>query len=208
MENTGVRRRNRRGEGGKLREEIIAAAVELLDEQGDERAITLRSVARRIGIAAPSIYPHFPDQPAIMLAVVRQEFDRLSAGLRAAAETGGDDPRQRLLAVCHAYLELAQNHPERYRTMFGGLWMPALGESSITAEDLIALGTESLQILSGALGDCVKAGRATSTDLFSDAVALWLGLHGLAHQRAVTRAFPWPEDIAERMISALAHLND
>jgi AcrR family transcriptional regulator len=202
-----ARRRNRRGEGGKLREEIIAAAVEILDEEGDERAVTLRSVARRIGIAAPSIYPHFPDQPAIMLAVVRQEFDRLAATLRAAADSGGQDPRQRLLAVCHAYLDLAQTHPERYRTMFGGLWIaPAVGESSVTAEELVGLGTESLRILADALGDCVTAGQATSTDLASDAIALWLGLHGLAHQRAVTRTFPWPEDIAERVIGALAHL--
>jgi AcrR family transcriptional regulator len=212
VENTApspTRRRNRRGEGAKLREEIIAAAVEILDEEGDERAITLRSVARRIGIAAPSIYPHFPDQPAIMLAVVRREFDRLTAVLRAAAETGGEDPRQRLLAVCHAYLDLAQTHPERYRTMFGGLWIaPALGESSITEEDLIALGDGALETLVAVLGDCVTAGQATSTDLFNDAVALWLGLHGLAHQRAVTRAFPWPEDIAERIIGALAHLKD
>jgi AcrR family transcriptional regulator len=204
-----TRRRNRRGEGGKLREEIIAAAVELLDKEGDERAVTLRSVARRIGIAAPSIYPHFPDQPAIMLAVVRQEFDRLAAVLRAAAADGGEDPRQRLLAVCHAYLDLAQTHPERYRTMFGGLWIaPALGDSSITEEDLLGLGTDSLQLLTDALGDCVTAGQATSTDPAADAVALWLGLHGLAHQRAVTRAFPWPEDIAERLIGALAHLTD
>ncbi|MFJ5837643.1 TetR/AcrR family transcriptional regulator [Streptomyces shenzhenensis] len=203
-----TRTRNRRGEGAKLRDEIIAAAVELLDEHGDERAITLRSVARRIGIAAPSIYPHFPDQPAIMLAVVRQEFDRLAATLRAAAEEGGQDPRQRLLAVCHAYLDLAQTHPERYRTMFGGLWMPTLGDGSVTPEDLASLGTESLQCLADALGECVAAGEATSTDLFSDAIALWLGLHGLAHQRAVTRAFPWPKDIAERIIGPLAHLND
>lgn len=203
-----ARRRNRRGEGGKLRDEIIAAAVEILDEEGDERAVTLRSVARRIGIAAPSIYPHFPDQPAIMLAVVRQEFDRLTAALRAAAETGGQDARQRLLAVCHAYLDLARTHPERYRTMFGGLWMPALGESSITEEDLTSLGDAPLQILVDVLGDCVNAGQATSTDLFSDVVALWLGLHGLAHQRAVTRAFPWPPDIAERIIGALAHLRE
>jgi AcrR family transcriptional regulator len=202
-----VRRRNRRGEGGKLRDEIITAAVELLDEEGDERAVTLRSVARRIGIAAPSIYPHFPDQPAIMLAVVRQEFDRLTAALREAATTSGD-ARQRLFAVCHAYLDLASTHPERYRTMFGGLWMPALGESSITEEDLIALGTEPLRVLSDALGDCVTADQATSTDLSSDAIALWLGLHGLAHQRAVVRAFPWPQDIAERIIGALAHLRD
>ncbi|MBN6038283.1 TetR/AcrR family transcriptional regulator [Amycolatopsis sp. 195334CR] len=203
-----VRRRNRRGEGGKLREEIIAAAVELLDEHGDERAITLRSVARRIGIAAPSIYPHFPDQPAIMLAVVRLEFDRLVKVLREAAESGGDDPRQRLFAVCHAYLDLARSHPERYRTMFGGLWVPDLGESSVTAENLSSLGDESLGLMARVLGECVEAGQATSTDLAADAVALWLGLHGLAHQRAVTSAFPWPDDIAERIIGALAHLKD
>jgi AcrR family transcriptional regulator len=204
-----TRRRNRRGEGGKLREEIIAAAVELLDEEGDERAVTLRSVARRIGIAAPSIYPHFPDQPAIMLAVVRQEFDRLAATLRAAAEAGGPDPRQRLLAVCHAYLDLAQTHPERYRTMFGGLWIaPALGDSSLTEEDLAGLGADALQLLADLLGECVASGQATSTNPLSDAIALWLGMHGLAHQRAVTRAFPWPEDIADRVIGALAHLTD
>jgi AcrR family transcriptional regulator len=207
-ETVAPRRRNRRGEGGKLRDEIIAAAVEILDEEGDERAVTLRSVARRIGIAAPSIYPHFPDQPAIMLAVVRQEYDRLAAELRTAAEAGGQDPRQRLLAVCHAYLDLAQNHPERYRTMFGGLWMPSLGDSSITEEALVGLGEEALQILVDALGDCVTAGQATSTDLFSDVVALWLGLHGLAHQRSVIRTFPWPDDIAERIIGALAHFTD
>jgi AcrR family transcriptional regulator len=204
-----ARRRNRRGEGAKLRDEIIAAAVEILDEEGDERAVTLRSVARRIGIAAPSIYPHFPDQPAIMLAVVRQEFDRLTATLRAAEEAGGQDPKERLLAVCHAYLDLAQTHPERYRTMFGGLWIaPVLGDSSITEEDLVGLGTDALQLLADLLGECVVDCQSTSTDLFADAVALWLGMHGLAHQRAVTRAFPWPDDIADRIISALAHFTD
>ena len=206
VNDTEPRRRNRRGEGGRLRDEIIAAAREIVDEEGDERAVTLRSVARRVGIAAPSIYPHFPDQPAIMLAVVRQEFDQLTAALRAAREGGGPDARQRLLAVCHAYLDLASTHPERYRTMFGGLWMPALGESSVTEEDLTGLGMPALQVMVDALRDCVTAGQATSTDLFSDAVALWLGLHGLAHQRSVIRAFPWPADIADRVIGALAHL--
>ncbi|MFJ9031473.1 TetR/AcrR family transcriptional regulator [Streptomyces sp. NPDC102274] len=203
-----ARARNRRGEGGRLREDIIAAAVELLDEAGDERAITLRSVARRVGIAAPSIYPHFPDQPAIMLAVVRREFAELERGLRSAVEGAGGDPRRRLFAICEAYLEFAQTHPERYRAMFGGLWMPTLGDSSLTEADLSALGAETLHVLVDALGACVAAGQAASTDPFADAVALWLGLHGLAHQRAVTRAFPWPEDIADRVITALAHLKD
>lgn len=64
-----------------------------------------------------------------------------------------------------------------------------------------------MQILVDALGGCVGAGQATSDDVPADAVALWVGLHGLAHQRTISRAFPWPEDISDRVITALAHLN-
>ncbi|GAB7044034.1 MULTISPECIES: TetR-like C-terminal domain-containing protein [Catenuloplanes] len=203
-----ARSRNRRGQGGLLREEIVKAAVELLDEAGDERALTLRAIARRAGIAAPSIYPHFPDQPAIMLAVVRSAFAELDAVLRAAVESAAGDPRRRLRAICAAYLDFARTHPQRYRTMFGGLWVPTLGESSVTEEDLATLGADSLGLISGALADCAAAGVSTGTDPAADAIALWLGLHGLAHQRAVTAAFPWPADIEDRLVGALAHLRE
>ncbi len=204
-EGTATRTRNRRGEGARLRDEIVAAAVELLDETGDESAITLRSVARHVGIAAPSIYRHFPDQPAIMLAVVRNAFAELDAELRAArdAATG---PRQRLVAICESYLGYAQAHPGRYRTMFGGLWMPDLTDSSLTETDLATLGRASMELLHDALADCVSAGVATSTDLAADTVALWVGVHGLAHQRGVSPAFVWPPDITDRVVTSLAHL--
>lgn len=201
-----TRTRNRRGEGARLRDEIVAAAAALLDETGDEKAITLRSVARQVGIAAPSIYRHFPDQPAIMLAVVRQAFTELEAQLRTALVA--DAPRARLHAVCTAYLDFAQNHPERYRTMFGGLWMPTLGDSSITEADVTSLGDACLALLRETLIECVAAGASTSTDPEADTIALWLGLHGLAHQRAVTINLPGPPDLADRMITALAHLRD
>ncbi|MFD5824290.1 TetR/AcrR family transcriptional regulator [Lentzea sp. NPDC060358] len=207
MTNTEPRRRNRRGEGGKLREEIIAAALALLDEGGDERAVTLRSVARKAGIAAPSIYAHFADQPSIMLAVVQQELDGLSAALREADEAAGTDPRTRLFAVCHAYLDFAQAHPQRYRIMFGGLWTPSVEDTSITDADLDSLGVEAFTLLVELLSGCIEAGIAhDSDDLYGDAVALWLGLHGLAHQRAVVRKMPGPADVGDRLIKALAHL--
>lgn len=205
---TRVRVRNRRGEGDRLRHEIVAAAVDLLDETGDESAITLRSVARRVGIAAPSIYRHFPDQPAIVLAVVRSAFTELDEQLRTAVDTAGDAPRERLIALCRSYLEFALAHPGRYRTMFGGVWVPGLNESSVTGEDVGTLGRASMRRLTEALQGCVTAGCATSTDVSADAVALWLGLHGLAHQRAAAPSFPWPPDIAERVITTLAHFTD
>ncbi|MFF2727428.1 TetR/AcrR family transcriptional regulator [Streptomyces sp. NPDC058008] len=205
---TRARVRNRRGEGGRLRDEIVEAAVELLDESGDESAITLRSVARRVGIAAPSIYRHFPDQPAIMLAVVRSAFAELDERLSTAVDAGGDAPRGRLMALCESYLRFAQDHPGRYRTMFGGLWMPDLSESSVTEEDMVALGQVSMRRLAEALEGCVAAGCSSSTDVSADAVALWLGLHGLAHQRAVSPSFAWPPGIAARVITSLAHLTE
>src|SRR5882672_336960 len=203
---TVTRARNRRGEGARLRDDIVAGAVALLDETGDETSVTLRAVARRVGIAAPSIYRHFADQPSIMLAVAQQAFDELEADLRGARDAAGHDARVRLFAVCTRYLEFAGEHPGRYRTMFGGLWMPDLAASSLSEADMHALGEGSLRLLADALADCVTAGIATSTDPFADAVALWVGLHGLAHQRSVTVSFPWPPDIAERLVVALAHL--
>jgi AcrR family transcriptional regulator len=205
---TATRTRNRRGEGAQLRDDIVTAAVALLDETGDESAVTLRAVARRVGIAAPSIYRHFADQPSIMLAVVQQAFDELNAELYGALAAAGDDPRTRLFAVCTRYLEFARRHPGRYRTMFGGLWMPDLEASSLTEADLHALGQVSMDVLVEVLGGCVAAGIATTTDVSADAVALWVGLHGLAHQQSVTVIFPWPADIAERLVVALAHLTD
>lgn len=200
--------RNRRGEGARLRDEIVVAAVGLLEETGDESAVTLRSVARRVGIAAPSIYRHFPDQPAIMLAVVRDAFADLDEQLRTAMDAVGDEPRARLTALCHSYLEFALARPGRYRIMFGGLWTPDTNASSVTEEDVAKLGQASMDRLAEALAECVAAGSATSDDPAADAVALWLGLHGLAHQRAVSPAFRWPPGIADRVITALAHFTD
>ncbi|QXE35639.1 TetR/AcrR family transcriptional regulator [Streptomyces sp. GMY02] len=196
---------NRRGEGTRLRADILAAATDLLDH-GDERAVTLRAVARRAGIATPSIYPHFPDRSAIVLAVVRAAFGELSGRLGAAVDAAGDDPRQRLYAVCHAYLDFAAAHPERYRAMSGDIRSPSVANGVAIANDPACPGAGALRILAGILADCVAAGYSTSTDPFADAVALWLGLHGFAHQRAVTRTFPWPADLVRRFVSPLSHI--
>lgn len=192
-----IRPRNRRGEGRLLRTEILTAAAELLDASGDERAVTLRAVARRVGISAPSIYPHFPDRPAIVLAVVRQGFAELADRIRSAIDSAGDEPRVRLVAACRAYVDFADSRPQRYRAMF---------DRAPDPDDPAALGAEALRILTAALVDCVAAGRSTSTDPRADALSLWLGLHGLAHQHAVAASYPWPVDIVGRIAVPLSRL--
>jgi len=183
--------------------------------------VTLRAVARRVGIAAPSIYAHFPDRQAILLAVVQDAFAELAEAIHASvtenAEEGAgesaregarEDPADRLRAACLAYLDFAATRPQRYRVMFGGLWnaADALDSAAVTAAEVTELGRDALGVFITELDACVAAGSSTSTDTAADAIALWLGLHGLAHQRAVTAAFPWPADITERLITSLAHL--
>lgn len=206
---TSPRERNRRGEGGRLRADILAGAAELLDETGNEQAVTLRAVARRVGIAAPSIYGHFPDREAILLAVVQEAFAELGEVLHAVDDSAaGLGAAARLRTLCAAYLDFAATRPQRYRVMFGGLWNagPALETAAVTPAEVTELGRDALAVLSTALAACVAEGSSASTDVPADTIALWLGLHGLAHQRAVTAAFPWPADIVERLVSALARL--
>lgn len=201
-----VRERNRRGQGGRLRADIVAAATALLDESGTGEAVTLRAVARRAGITAPAIYPHFPHREAILLAVVQEAFAELHEQLRTASTAG--EPVARLHQACAAYLAFAADRPHRYRAMFGGVWNTeqALERDEVDAADLTALGRDALLVLATCLQDCVDAGRSASRDAGADAVALWLGLHGLADQRAVTAAFPWPPDITDRLVAPLARL--
>ena len=205
----GPRSRNRRGEGALLRADIKAAAAEILADTGDEQAVTLRAVARRIGISAPSIYRHFTDRHAILFAIAVDAFDDLARRLGEGVAAAGPDPVERLRAYCSAYLEFAGEQSHHYRIMFGGLWSGAEGveNESFTLAEVTSLGQDSLHILVGCLNACVEAGRSTSDNPASDAIALWLGLHGLAHQRMVAPAFPFPVDIEHRIVTALAHLS-
>ena len=200
------RTRNARGQGGRLRGDIVRSAAELLDETGDAGAVTLRAVARQAGISAPSIYGHFADREAILLAVVQEEFDALTAHLLGTA--GEEDPVNGLLAWCHAYLDYAVEHPQRYLVMFGGIWnaQRAMADEVISRADVAALGQTALADLVARLEACVTAGRSTSSDAPSDAMGLWVALHGLAHQRIVSTALTWPPGVADRLIRRLAYL--
>jgi hypothetical protein len=89
----------------------------MIGEAGDDSALTLRGMARRVGIAAPSIYRHFPDVDELNMAVVQRAFADF-ARARDAASGDGDDPAARLLARCRAYTAFALANPGPYRYLF------------------------------------------------------------------------------------------
>jgi AcrR family transcriptional regulator len=195
-----ARKPYRRGEGSKLRADIIAAAAALIEETGSEQSVTLREVARRIGIAAPSIYEHFPSREAIVYAVVDDCFSQFRAAL-AQAWDSQPDPLDRLRAGCAAYLRFADQRPGQYRVLFGR--HQHLGDRP---PGRVAIWAEAFDQLVAGLRDCTRTGQITSDDPYADAVTIWAALHGYATLRASLPRFdmPAPEAALDRILSRYA----
>jgi AcrR family transcriptional regulator len=95
--------------------EVVAAARRLLEEEGPA-ALTMRRLAGRLGIRAPSLYKHLPDKAALEAAIIADGLAEAAAGFEAAVD-GADDP---LPALAAAYRAFALAHPHLYRLMNSG----------------------------------------------------------------------------------------
>ena len=112
-----ARVRARRGEGEKLREEILAAVSALLDETNDEAAVSIRAIAERVGVTPPSIYRHFEDKEAMLGAVCAEVFVQLTEGI-AQAVASSKSPLDALAEAGRCYVQFGLEHPEHYRLVF------------------------------------------------------------------------------------------
>jgi AcrR family transcriptional regulator len=197
---TPARKPYRRGEGGKLRGDIIATAAALIEETGSEQSVTLREIARRIGIAAPSIYEHFPNRDAIVYAVIDDSTSQLRTAIEQALDSQ-PGPLDRLRAGCAAYLRFADQRPGQYRVLFS-----RYQHLADRRPDRGAIRTQALHLLVAALRDCASAGQITSDDPHSDAIIIWAALHGYATLRASLPLFDWPapETALDRILSRYA----
>ncbi len=92
--------------------QIVEAARKLLEETGAE-GLTMRRLADRLGIRAPSLYKHFADKQALEAAIISDGFIELADAFDQAT-AGSDDP---LHATAAAYRAFARAHPHLYRLM-------------------------------------------------------------------------------------------
>ncbi|WP_019546638.1 TetR/AcrR family transcriptional regulator [Streptomyces sulphureus] len=117
------RPRNARGEGEKLRVEILEAMLRLIADEERMRPmpLSLREVAREAGITAPAIYRHFADKEELSRAAFRSLFEQLLEEMdRAEKGSVSESPDVRLAALAHAYCNFAESNPSSFRVMFTG----------------------------------------------------------------------------------------
>lgn len=175
------RERNRRGEGDRLRADIVAAAERLLSTQPVE-ALSLRAVAREVGVTAPALYLHFADRRELVWAMLEHQYGELTAAT-SAAMAHHTDPVDRLRAWCAAYCRFGLEQPGLYRAMFES-WNAERVDLPLAALPGYAL----LQSLLTAVAACGT--REDEIDQLG--TLIWAGLHGLVSLRINKPSFPWP----------------
>lgn len=105
----------RRYHHGDLRAALLAEGLRLVESAGVE-AISLREVARGVGVSPTSVYRHFPDKQALMEAIASEALARLGEAQAVAARESGQ--AKAFNAVGRAYVQFALAHPGLFRVAY------------------------------------------------------------------------------------------
>ncbi|MFT4088704.1 MAG: TetR/AcrR family transcriptional regulator [Gordonia sp. (in: high G+C Gram-positive bacteria)] len=171
-----TRRQAARGDGDRLRAELVDAAISLLLDPEASGTPSLRAIARACDVAPSAVYMHFPSQAELMYAVTDQLFSRLRDALDASDLPDGSAD-QRLTAMIDAYLAWADGHPGAYRLLFERPDPPP-GAGAGPGLDLL---TRVRDTLTGVAPDARDA----------LAMQIWSVLHGVASLRLHKPDAPW-----------------
>lgn len=166
------RRRAPRGSGDLLRDEILDAATELLLDIGHAKAVSIRSVAERVGVTPPSIYLHFQDKDALLDAVCARYFEKLDEEMQRVS-TSQADTIDVLRAQGLAYVRFAIENPELYRIATMGEWK---SNSDVDA----ALASSAFEHMCVTVETLMGEGLLPPGDATGIALELWSAAHGVA----------------------------
>ncbi|MFN6118768.1 MAG: TetR/AcrR family transcriptional regulator [Actinomycetes bacterium] len=153
---------------GDLRAALLATAARMVAETGSSD-VSLRAVARSVGVSHAAPAHHFGDKAGLLDALAEQGFELLLDRMREELRAGGGDPGRRLLLLGQAYSTFARDEPGRFEVMF-----------SSARELRTSAGEETMELLE----ECCRAVLArsehsTAIDPVVAALMSWSLIHGL-----------------------------
>lgn len=178
---------------GNLREALVEAAVELIEQTGPQ-AFTLAEAARRAGVSPAAPYRHFKGRDDLLEEVAKRGFCLFAEKVHAAYDGGLPNPLRALGRVGSAYLEFASENPGYYTAMF---------ESNVA----VVSNPELWEISERAFGVLVRAAEALAESLPKDerpparmvANHIWALSHGVvelfSRSKNYSRTPVSPEDM-------------
>jgi len=167
-----------------FRDRLCVVAERLFAERG-AHAVTVRELARELGVSAMTPYRYFADKDEMLAAVRAAAFDRFAGALEGAATTGSAVTRAD--AVGRAYLDFAFTEPNAYKLMFD-INQPAAGRFP----DLDRAGRRARRTMSGYMKELVAEGYLAG-DPETLGKIFWAMVHGLVTLHLTGRLDPKPD---------------
>jgi AcrR family transcriptional regulator len=158
---------------GDLHEEILCAACELLEEN-NIASLSLRAVAKKVGVSHTAPYRHFKDKESLLAGIAALGYDELGTQLADAVKSHPGDPAAQLQEAGHRYLQLAVNNPQCTQLMFAGV-LPC----DDTYPELKASGESAFNGLKTIIEEGQAQGVFRKGDIEMLALTAWSGIHGL-----------------------------
>ena len=192
-------RPTRRQQIPQLQDAIKETAWRQIAETG-AAALSLRSIARELGITAPAIYNYFADRDALVTALIVDAYTSLGESqLSAIAALPETDLKSRFKALGLAYREWAITYPQRYQLIFGtpipnyvapdDITFPAAANAIVplatTIQALYSSGqlrTERLAPMTPSLKSMLEAWQKTEPadlEVLHLTIVVWSRVHGL-----------------------------
>ncbi len=188
---------------GRLREALIRATLELLEEGGPER-VTVREAGKRAGVSSGAPFRHFPTKVALLTAVAEEAMLRFRAEIDIAlAQADADDPLAQFRAVGTAYLRWALRNPTHFRVISDRSLIDLEGSAVFRQQN-----GEIRGLMDDLLADAQRRGMLRTPDIALVPVAARALVYGLARMHVDGHLAQWdvaPHE-ADRQLQAAMDL--
>lgn len=182
-----MRERSPRGEGAKLRDDLVSAARDLLVVPEDQAPFSLRSVAKAVGVSPAAVYRHFASAEDLVEAVIADQND----SLREALGTGSIEELGR------RYAEWGLANRGSYVLLF---------ESADRLAHRGGPGSPGWDIVEGLAARLAHERSLSLEEGTVLAIRLWAVLHGIVSLRIHKPDLPWPTTIADEIAELLRRI--
>lgn len=158
---------------GNLRLALLEAAVTQIKEVGVEK-LSLRGIARTVGVSQTAPYRHFKDKNELLAEVAAQAFIDLYNATSQHIHPK-NSTHQNIKAIGTAYLAFAIANPEKYKLMFG----PSIQHRRSYA-NMVSAAEKSFDVLINQVERGIEEGIFLDSCPLLLANTLWTQVHGMA----------------------------
>jgi len=186
---------------GDLRQTIIEAACEHLRVSGAD-TLSLRALARDVGVSQTAPYRHFDSKNALFAAVAVYGFTLLEVELRKASHRYEDDVELAIVEVGLAYVGWALANPEKYQLFF---------DSSLIEfgnfKELVEVGQRSFNVIESIIKQGICEGVLIDKPIDLLAGTIWASIHGIA-SLLISKSDVQLLDIESSVVNVIHRLNE